>query len=358
MTIALRDHDILLLYTQLLRLSPKEKTTRLLLATLYNLLSANPITLPPIAVFVRLPSLLANLGGRHLTDPDLLGHLVQDLEPIPVRVGDVGGVSHAMVAPHEEFHAVGLEVPQLRQEGVPVGSDTIVILKNAPHPNTATLFLDYMLRPENSAANTKAIGYPMQTAAGLKEYASLGFRVADPQSGKCVTPYHDPARVNHGGPHGQGAAIADINGGSMNGFIAQAQRAKGQCTIPNDPVCTTPGATDVMGYHDGGEIPNYWAYAKNFVLQDRMFEPNLSWSLPEHLYAVSAWSARCTVPGNAMSCTSALQNPATPPDFNKQGAIPDYPWTDLTYLLHRHGVSWGYYVFQGTEPDCENEWPA
>ena len=179
--------------------------------------------------------------------------------------------------------------------------------------------------------------------------------VADPQSGKCVTPYHDPARVNHGGPHGQGAAIADINGGSMNGFIAQAQRAKGQCTIPDDPVCTTPGATDVMGYHDGGEIPNYWAYAKNFVLQDRMFEPNLSWSLPEHLFLVSEWSARCTVPAEPFSCTNALDSPVTPPDFNKRGVVPDYAWTDLTFLLHRRGVSWGYYVFAGGEPDCEDD---
>jgi phospholipase C len=27
----------------------------------------------------------------------------------------------------------------------------------------------------------------------------------------------------------------------------------------------------------------------------------------------------------------------------------------LTYLLYRAGVSWGYYVFNGTEPDCEND---
>ena len=27
-----------------------------------------------------------------------------------------------------------------------------------------------------------------------------------------------------------------------------------------------------MGYHDWHEIPNYWDYARNFVLQDHMFE--------------------------------------------------------------------------------------
>ncbi|KAI1499643.1 ARM repeat-containing protein [Biscogniauxia marginata] len=65
------EYDIILLYTQLLRLSPKEKTTRLLLSTLYNLLEANPSTLLPAAVLARLPGLLQNVGGRHLTDPDL-----------------------------------------------------------------------------------------------------------------------------------------------------------------------------------------------------------------------------------------------------------------------------------------------
>ncbi|KAI5865043.1 ARM repeat-containing protein [Durotheca rogersii] len=77
------EYDIVLLYTQLLRLSPKEKTTRLILSTLYNLLEANPTTLLPIAVLARLPALLQNVGGRRVTDPDLqedLGNLTEMLE--------------------------------------------------------------------------------------------------------------------------------------------------------------------------------------------------------------------------------------------------------------------------------------
>ncbi|KAL2858344.1 vacuolar ATP synthase subunit H [Aspergillus pseudodeflectus] len=69
------DHEIIQLYSHLLRLSPKEKTTRLLLATLKNLLSFNRTSLLPVAVFVRLPALLSNISGRHLTDPDLLEDL-------------------------------------------------------------------------------------------------------------------------------------------------------------------------------------------------------------------------------------------------------------------------------------------
>ena len=179
--------------------------------------------------------------------------------------------------------------------------------------------------------------------------------VPDPKTGQCVAPYHDQHDVNHGGPHGQAAALRDIAGRTMSGFIAQAQKAKVTCTDPDDPVCTVPGTTDVMGYHDGGEIPNYWAYARNFVLQDQMFEPNLSWSLPQHLFLVSGWSAVCPIPADPLSCTSALESPAAPPDFNKTGSVPDYAWTDLTYLLHRRGISWGYYVFAGGEPDCEDD---
>ena len=51
-----------------------------------------------------------------------------------------------------------------------------------------------------------------------------------------------------------------------------------------------------MGYHNADEIPNYWTYARDFVLQDHMFEAVSSWSLPAHLYEVSAWSAYCPVP--------------------------------------------------------------
>ncbi|EMD61751.1 hypothetical protein COCSADRAFT_148829 [Bipolaris sorokiniana ND90Pr] len=69
------EHDIVILYTQLLKVSPKEKTTRLLLSTLVNLLTTNRQTLLPTAVLARLPSLLTSLKSRHLTDEDALEDL-------------------------------------------------------------------------------------------------------------------------------------------------------------------------------------------------------------------------------------------------------------------------------------------
>jgi phospholipase C len=80
-----------------------------------------------------------------------------------------------------------------------------------------------------------------------------------------------------------------------------------------------------------------------------MYEPNASWSLPQHLFMVSEWSASCSNALNPFSCVNQLQNP------NGSDGLLHYAWTDLTYLLHKAGVSWGYYVFNGTEPDCEQD---
>jgi phospholipase C len=181
--------------------------------------------------------------------------------------------------------------------------------------------------------------------------------VPDPLTETCEQPYHDTANRNAGGPHDHVDALGDIDGGRMDGFVARAVDGRRlACSGQVDaPTCSlAPHAPDVMGYHDWHEIPNYWAYARHFVLQDHMFQPDLSWSLPAHLYMVSGWSARCANKGKPMSCRGAVQSPGSPPGSpqNTTGAVPDYAWTDLTYLLHKAHVSWRYYVAKGSEPDC------
>jgi phospholipase C len=173
----------------------------------------------------------------------------------------------------------------------------------------------------------------------------------DPATGTCQQPYVDHADINGGGPHSASAATGDINGGAMNGFVAQVRDAFvfGGCFGFADPACGSfPAHPDVMGYHTASDIPNYWSYAQNFVLQDHMFEPNASWSLPAHLFDVSGWSAYCTA-HDPSTCTNSVDNP-----WPNTGVAPIFAWTDLTYLLHKNNISWGYYVTKGTEPDCAN----
>jgi phospholipase C len=186
----------------------------------------------------------------------------------------------------------------------------------------------------------------------------------DPVLGRCSVPYHSSNQYQHGGPHTTAASIGDIDGGRMDGFIrtlAGSGAHNYDCADAghrDDPACDAylgpQGQPDVMSYHTAKEIPNYWAYAHHFVLQDRMFGPSDSWTLPAHLYLVSGWSASCADPRRPMTCRSDLD---LAEEFALQRTRPDEPiwgWTDITYLLHEAGVSWGYYVGDDTclAPPC------
>jgi phospholipase C len=178
----------------------------------------------------------------------------------------------------------------------------------------------------------------------------------------------------------------------MDGFVAQSEFQRGRGCGGIAFVCDTSAPEDVMGYHDAREIPNYWSYARHFALNDHMFQSDASWSLPAHLYMVSGWSARCTIKGNPASChnddelggffTSEIAGPQRADlrryrfprqcldsrsialyCHNQRARIVaritketagtyNYAWTDITYLLHRHRISWGYFVTPGGQPDC------
>lgn len=180
--------------------------------------------------------------------------------------------------------------------------------------------------------------------------------VNDPLTKQCVKPYHDKNNVNAGGPHDARSAAMDIDKGNMDGFIRTFRDASKRCAgrSTDTPGCVPGQIPDVMGWHDAREIPNYWSYAQNFVLQDHMFEPNASWSLPSHLFMVSAWSAECAKPGVPASCKNALDGPRDGLRLADEGKL-DYAWTDLTYLLRQNNISWAYYLSEGNEPDCADD---
>jgi phospholipase C len=175
----------------------------------------------------------------------------------------------------------------------------------------------------------------------------------DPLRKDCVRPFLSHADAELGGPHGAVAARTDIDNGKMDGFIRASRAASKACRVVTSRNCASLTA-GVMGYHSESDLPNYWSYARNFVLQDHMFEPNASWSLPASLFKVSEWSAACSTHAVSSCRNNALDTPVQTPGMADPNAKPIFAWTDLTYLLHKHHVSWGYYVVTGTEPDCAN----
>ncbi|MGW2017034.1 polyamine ABC transporter substrate-binding protein [Streptomyces sp. NPDC001927] len=76
----------------------------------------------------------------------------------------------AMLAQAKDPSVFGFETAR---EGAPVNSDCYAIPADAPHPGTAMLFIDYMLRPENVKRNIEYIGYPMPVRGTEDTYAAL-----------------------------------------------------------------------------------------------------------------------------------------------------------------------------------------
>src|SRR2546430_969305 len=101
------------------------------------------------------------------------------------------------------------------------------------------------------------------------------------------------------------------------------------------------------------------AGAQRSVLQDNMFESGASWSLPEHMFLVSGWSARCpkedTNPLDGVNTLSPVMPAKLWSAKLAQPPRATYAWTDVTRLLAQAGVSWRYYVAEGYEPDCEDD---
>jgi phospholipase C len=170
--------------------------------------------------------------------------------------------------------------------------------------------------------------------------------VPDPLLDRCSRPYHSTDLVNRGGPHNHVVSQISVNDGKMDGFLYALYR---RCIeVKHGVGClhhpSPSNVPDVLSYHDRREIPNYWRYADEFVLQDRMFAPTDSWTLPSHLYLVSGWSAECDDPYDPMSCRTELDFPDGLEGRPEYLWEPVFAWTDITWLLRKHDVSWAYYA--------------
>jgi phospholipase C len=201
-------------------------------------------------------------------------------------------------------------------------------------------------------------------ADGIPTKQDGGFDVCVPNTyrgGACARPFVSNAVNFVGGPHTHRASVADVNGGAMDGFIGTLLPVMDECwTSGRGPGCDgrlgPDGQPDVMATLTAAQIPNYWSYARRFALQDHLFAPVDSWSLPSHLYLVSGWSAYCPDPSDPMSCVSDVDVKGLDRRWY-YGDEPKYAWTDVTWLLDRDGVSWATYVGNHTcwqHPPCDD----
>jgi phospholipase C len=98
------------------------------------------------------------------------------------------------------------------------------------------------------------------------------------------------------------------------------------------PAHPPPGPTpewvrNTLSYYDWHEIPNYWEYARRYVLCDAFFSSLAGPSEPNHLYTVAAKSG------------GLVNNP--PPNIAGQDSV--YTFPTMAELLQQSHVTWKYY---------------
>jgi phospholipase C len=138
--------------------------------------------------------------------------------------------------------------------------------------------------------------------------------------------------------HGWSSAHKAYDKGAMNAFNLAASN------------CGTP---PYLCYQElsQSQIPNYWTYAQNYVLNDNTFSSLTGPSFPNHQYAIAGGSgsdiqhsAIANPSAKPWGCTSASTN--TVQLFNGSFVYPCFTYSNLADEMTSAGVSWKYYAHE------------
>lgn len=164
-------------------------------------------------------------------------------------------------------------------------------------------------------------------------------------TGQVIPLGHTPDKTAHDIGHGFTEAIQAIDGGKMDKF---------------DLIHDANVDGDYLSYTQMQEqdIPNYFAYARSFVLGDRMFSSLHGPSFPNHLYTVGAQSGGAignpTGPGNKSYWGCDADEATTVQVLDENGKatrqFPCFDFKTLADTLQAKGASWKYYAPPQSDP--------
>jgi phospholipase C len=169
--------------------------------------------------------------------------------------------------------------------------------------------------------------------------------VADPddlQQAQSTGAFHlDNESIGRDLSHAWTVAHQAYDNGKMDGFVA-AERS----------IIT-------MGYYDRSDIPYYWDYANQYVLDDNFFSSLMGPSFPNHLYIASGTNGPLNnlpplclqTPCEWIQNGRIVDNP--PSNYNWQGLSLD--WSTLAQEMSTANVPWSWYDGEA-RPTRPNIW--
>lgn len=135
------------------------------------------------------------------------------------------------------------------------------------NPSTSPIKHIVVIMQENRSFDNYFGTYP--GANGIPEGVCVSLSPDNPKIG-CVKPFLSTRAVSADMPHGYQSSIVAYDNGKMDGYMV-AENENPQ----------------TMSYYDNKTIPYYWNLAKHYVLADNFYSSVLSYSLPNHWYAIA-----------------------------------------------------------------------
>jgi phospholipase C len=195
-------------------------------------------------------------------------------------------------------------------------------MASAVAPATATPIKHIVIIMQENHAFDNMFGTFPGLPAGFSE--NLSVCMPNP-GGACIKPWNANSQLatiqGRDIPHTRSAALKAYDGGAMDGFV-------------KDMPSTAKNYG--MAYYTGSVIPYYWDYASYFTFNYNFFSSSMSYSLPNHLFAVAAQAG-----SYASTCLTVCET-----TYN-------LTFPQIGESLTNAGIPWGYYQYNWNDAiDC------
>jgi phospholipase C len=143
------------------------------------------------------------------------------------------------------------------------------------NPSTNPIKHIVVIMQENRSFDNYFGTYP--GANGIPKGTCMPLTPDNPTVG-CVKPFLSTNAISADLPHGYQSSIVAYDNGKMDGFmVGENENSK------------------TMSYYDNRTIPYYWDLAKHYVLADNFYSSVLSYSLPNHWFAIAGQAPATSV---------------------------------------------------------------
>ena len=147
--------------------------------------------------------------------------------------------------------------------------------------------------------------------------------------------YHQPVQLVSDIKHSYSSAMMAYDNGLMDRF-------------QNVPGSSQMGIYASVSQLYQSDIPNYWAYAQNFALEDNFFSDESGPSFPNHLFTIAGEDGNAAdIPhGGGWGCDARSTTTVQTIDPNDVTSFvyPCYDFQTLGDLLDHNNISWKYYA--------------